>query len=154
MWTGAPLGRAGDRHGTNHTLRGVHRVGACLLAWCAVALMSGGCLAIPTGDDAGEAQDISTALRERYRFPVMSKIDPTRPAAGAGAGVKMTYVTVIGVVDRVDQDAVLAIVHDIRAVIATKPILVEFYREEVLTQTSAGGWHRDEVDLLRRVRVE
>lgn len=84
----------------------------------------------------------------------MSKVDPTKPAAGARAGVKVTHVTVIGVVDRGDQDTVLAIVHDIRAVIATKPILVEFYREEVLTQTSAAGWHRDEVGLLRRVRVE
>jgi hypothetical protein len=97
--------------------------------------------------------DISRAFDHRYRFPVISKVDPRRPAVGVRPGVDVTFVTVIGVVDPEEQDKVVAILRDIRAVIATKPILVEFYREEILIQTSLTGWHREDVGLLRRARV-
>jgi hypothetical protein len=130
------------------------RGGRRLAILAAVTLLSTtGCLKVPSASDAGEALEVSNALKERYRFPVMSKIDPTRPAAGARPGVDVTFVTVIGVVDPAEQDRVIAVLRDIRAVIATKPILVRFYREEVLTQTSPTSWQRDNLGLLRKARI-
>jgi accessory colonization factor AcfC len=90
----------------------------------------------------------------------MSKVDPRRPAIHARPGVWDTAVVVIGVVDGPEQDKVIAILRDIQARLAKKPIRVRFYREEVLTVTDVNpstgkvlGWHREEKGLLREERI-
>ena len=120
-----------------------------------------GCISIPSAADGEEAKNITNALRERYRFPVMSKFDPTKPAATARPSAWDNHVTIIGVVERAEQDEVIAILRDIRATIAKKPIWVHFYRDEVVTVTKTDpvtgrvlGRHREEVDLLREVWIK
>ena len=114
----------------------------------------------PSSADAGEAATINDALEWGYAFPVMSKVDPQRPAMGARPGVWDTEVVVIGVVDVVEQDKVVAILRDIRTKLAKKSIRLRFYREEVLTVTSVDpgtgrvlGWHREDKGLLREERI-
>ncbi len=111
-----------------------------------VGLETGCVLVPPSGADADEAANISDALERSYAFPVMSKVNPRQPAMGARPGVWHTPVVVIGVVDSVEQDKVIAILRDIRTRLAKKPIHIRFYREEVLTVTSVdpgygeGAW--------------
>lgn len=129
---------------------------------CASALLNlGGCMSVPTSGDAAEAVNVTDALRQRYTFPVMSKFDPTKPAAGAEAGVRETYVTVVGVLEATEQDRVLEILRDIRKSLGTKPLRVRFYREEVVTVTRTDpatgrvlGERRQEVGLLRQERIQ
>jgi hypothetical protein len=124
-----------------------------------LALVSG-CLVPPSGDDAEEAMRIGNVLRERYPFPVTSKMDPTRPAVGARPTASSTVVHVIGVVTRAEQDGVLRVVRELRRTHATKPILVRFFREERLTlrhDATTGqvtGGSREDIDLLRTERVD
>lgn len=137
-----------------------------LAPWAFLLLVVGvlglpGCISIPSGADAEEAKNITEALEKRYHFPVMSKFEPGKPAAGARPGAWENYVTIIGVVERAEQDKVIAILRDIRATIAKKPIWVRFYREEIITVTKTDpvtgrvlGAHRDEVDLLRELRIK
>ena len=91
----------------------------------------------------------------------MSKVNPRQPAVGARPGVWHTSVVVIGVVDSVEQDKVIAILRDIRTRLAKKPIHIRFYREEVLTVTDVDpatgkvlGWHREDKGLLREERIQ
>ncbi|MBI2492686.1 MAG: hypothetical protein HYV94_11415, partial [Candidatus Rokubacteria bacterium] len=93
--------------------------------------------------------------------PVMSKLEPSKPAIGARPGVLGNYVTIIGVIDPVEHDKALAILREIRATIATKPLVVRFFRDEVITVTRTDpatgrvvGKHRELVDLLREVWIE
>jgi len=125
-----------------------------------VGLDTGCALIPPSSADADEAANISNALRRNYAFPVMSKFNPQRPAMGARPGVWDTYVEVIGVVDPVEQDRVIAILRDIRTKLAQKPIRVRFYREEVVTVAQVDpvtgeelGWHREPTGLLRQERI-
>lgn len=124
----------------------------------AVGALSG-CVSIAS--DALETKRITEALTERYKFPVMSKLEPSKPAIGARPGVLGNYVTIIGVIDPVEHDKVLAILREIRATIATKPLVVRFFRDEVITVTRTDpatgrvvGKHRELVDLLREVWIE
>jgi hypothetical protein len=119
------------------------------------------CLPLPpSGDDAGEAMRIGKELRQRYPFPVKSKIDPTQPAVGARPTASSTLVKVFGVINRPEQDEVLRVVRDLRRTHATKPIVVFFYREERLTLRldpetgQVTGGSREDVDLLRRERID
>ena len=120
-----------------------------------------GCVLVPPSSaDAGEAATISDALERGYAFPVMSKVNPRQPAMGARPGVWHTSVVVIGVVDSVEQDKVIAILRDIRTKLAKKPIRVRFYREEVVTVEHVDpvtgrelGWHREDKGFLREERI-
>lgn len=124
--------------------------------------LDAGCVLVPLGTaDVDEASTINDALRRSYAFPVMSKFNPQRPAGGALPGLWDTYVEVIGVVDPVEQEKVIAILRDIRTRLAKKPIRVRFYREEVVTVESVDpttgrelGWHREPKGLLHEERIQ
>lgn len=126
-----------------------------------VGLETGCVLVPPSSADAGEAATISDALERSYAFPVMSKLVPQRPAMGARPGLWDTSVEIIGVVDPVEQEKVIAILRNIRARLAKKPIRLRFYREEVVTvehvDPTTGrelGWHREPKGLLREERIQ
>lgn len=68
-------------------------------------------------------------------------------------------ILVAGVVDPLEQGKVVAILREIRATLAKKPIQVNFYREEIVTtwsnpETRSRGTSSDLVDLLRTVRIK
>ena len=127
-----------------------------------MALACAGCFLIPipiSGDDADEALAIAAALEKRYAFPVKSKLDPMGRPVGADATPDSTIIYVVGVLDPVEQDKVVAILRDIRQTVAKKPIVVRFYREEVVTtwsnpETRSRGGRSELVDLLRSVRIK
>lgn len=132
------------------------------LVICLMALACAACSLIPipiSGDDADEAGAVAAALEKRYDFPVKSKLEPTKPAVGAWPGVDVTTIVIVGVIDPAEQDKIVAIVQDIRQAVAKKPIVVRFYREEVLTtwsnpETRTRGGRSELVDLLRTVRIK
>ena len=124
----------------------------------AVGALSG-CVSVAS--DTLEAKRITEALRERYTFPVMWKLEPGTPAADARPSVFGNDVTIIGVIEPVEHDKVLAILRELRATMATKPLVVRFFREEVITVTQTDpatgrvvGEHRELVNLLREVWIE
>ena len=135
---------------------------SCLLVICFVTLASGGCFLIPipiSGDDADEARAVALALTKRYDFPAKSQLQPMLPAVGARATPYVSEISVVGVLDPVEQDRVVAILRDIRSTIAKKPIHVRFYREELVTrwsnpETRTSGARSELIDLLRTVRIK
>lgn len=132
------------------------------LVICLMALACAACSLIPipiSGDDADEALAIAAALEKRYTFPVKSKFDRLGRPVGADATPDSSIILIVGVLDAVEQDKVIAILRDIRQTAATKPIVVRFYREEVLTtwsnpETRTRGARSELVDLLRTVRIK
>jgi len=102
--------------------------------------MLGGCVTIPGGRDPAEALAVLSTLKQRYEFPVRSKLDPSQPAIYVRPAEFETIVSVIGVTTPAEQDKVIAILREVRATIAAKSILVDFYPEERLeTSTDHTG---------------
>jgi hypothetical protein len=130
-----------------------------LLALLAALLVAAGCKNLwPDWEDRHEADAILQALVERYRFPVQSKVVPTQPGVLVHGRPGANVITVYGVTDRAEQDEVIAILRELRHTVATKPIFVDFYREEVLERygdPAAGhsGWQRESRGKLRTERI-
>lgn len=128
-----------------------------VLVWM-VLIACGGCVGSPGYKDPAEAAAVLSALRQRYEFPVRSKTDPSQPAVYTRPAARETIVSVIGIVERAGQDRLIAVLGDIRATVANKAILVDFYPEERLEMFTdpVGVIHTYRVYRgdLRSVRIE
>ena len=89
-----------------------------------------GCGNMPGGGDATEASSIVKAMESRYRFRVMSAIDP-RPAIYHSPHRKYSEIFVYGNYSTKEQDEICAVARTVRREIASKPIRLYFYPREL-----------------------
>jgi hypothetical protein len=106
----------------------------------------------------GDAEDVArivVELTQRYDFPVKAKFQD-RPAVEGIARARRLEIRVYGVIDSAGQAKVVAALKKLRQQIASKPIVVYFFRAEVWEETPDGSRRprRDQEELLRQVRVE
>lgn len=105
--------------------------------------------------DAAEAEQLVAELVTHYDFPVKFKFRDA-PAVDAVAQPRRLEVYVYGVVDRVEQDKVVAVAEKLRRQIASKPVVIHFMREEVWEEGEDGSRHprRDREELMRKARID
>jgi hypothetical protein len=106
--------------------------------------------------DTAEVEQIVTELGQRYDFPVKAKFQNDKPAVWGVARPRRLEIYVYGVLQRDEQNKVIAIVEKLRRQIASKPVVVDFMREEVWEVDADGSRRprRDREELLRKARVE
>lgn len=115
-----------------------------------------GCVFDPKPD---EASGLRTALVQRHTFAVRSKVVPDHPAVRSARLDNRSVISITGVTEAGEQEKVLAILRELHGSVATRPIIVRFYREEVLLTGDSPTpglpqWRREDVDLLREVRID
>ncbi len=123
-----------------------------------LALSLAGCLYVRTADETHEANTVADALKRHYILPASAYM-PGAKALMSNPSAGGTALEIAGVVERADQDRIVAILREIRSVAATRPIIVRFYREEIVThwknpQTGGRGASREFVGLLRTATVD
>ncbi len=105
--------------------------------------------------DNEEMEQIISELVQRYDFPVKARFQD-RPAVEGIARPRRLEVYVYGVTKSAEQAKVVAVLVKLRKQVASKPIVVNFMREEAWEEQSNGSRQprRDLEELLRKVRVE
>ncbi|HHH47621.1 MAG TPA: hypothetical protein ENK51_01845 [Gammaproteobacteria bacterium] len=105
--------------------------------------------------DRRDVQQIVDRLIERYDFPVQAKYQD-RPAVFGEAQPRRLVITIYGVIDRDEQDRILAVLRKLHREIASKAIVVQFMREEVWEELPDGSRQprRDREELMRKARIE
>lgn len=105
--------------------------------------------------DTEEVNAIVGALVQDYDFPVKARFQD-RPAVEGVARPRRLEIRIYGVIDRGEQDRVMALVRKLRRQLASKTVVVSFLREEAWEESPDGSRQRrrDLEELLRTVRVE
>ena len=106
-------------------------------------------------EDKQEVVQIVKELTQRYDFPVKARF-ADRPAVEGIAKPRRLEIHVYGVTSSEEQAKVVMVLEKLRKQIASKPIVVYFFREEVWEENPDGSRRprRDREELLRQVRVE
>ena len=110
---------------------------------------------ISTESDKEDVQQIVNTLTQRYTFPVKAKyLD--QPAVFGEAHARNLEMRIYGVDSEKEQEKIIHIAEKLRKEVASKPIVLNFFREE-LWQTKVDGSRfplRDQEYLLRRIHIE
>lgn len=106
-------------------------------------------------DDSRELNDIISELVVRYEFPVKAKYQD-KPAVFGESRAYSLQINIYGVTDAKEQVKLQKIVEKLRRQFATKPIVLNFIREEIWQENADGSRHpqREKELSLRRIRVE
>ena len=106
-------------------------------------------------DNTAEVETIVSTLTEHYDFPVKSK-HMDRPAVDGLAHPRSYEIRIYGVVERKQQERVVDILKKLRRQVASKPIVANFFLEEVWQENADGSRvpNRDQEQLLRKYRLE
>jgi len=105
--------------------------------------------------DNQEVAQIVQELIQRYDFPVKARF-AERPAVDGVAKPRRLEIRVYGVITSAEQAKVVTVLEKLRKQIASKPIVVRFFREEVWEEGADGSRQprRDREEMLREVRIE
>lgn len=110
---------------------------------------------ISTDTDKEDMQRIVDRLTEAYAFPVQAKyLD--RPAVFGQAYAHYLEVRIYGVESNEEQEKIKRIAEKLRKEIASKPIVLRFFREEVWETAPDGSRRplREQENLIRQIRIE
>jgi len=100
---------------------------ALFIAWVGMVLPQH----IPSGQDAGEAAGIVSALKSRYTFRVLTK-GGNRPAVYCKPHPKYSKILVYGDYSTTEQDEICAVARAVRREVAKKPVHLYFYPRELV----------------------
>ncbi len=108
-----------------------------------------------TDTDKQDVAQIVQELTQRYDFPVKARF-ADRPAVSGIAKPRRLEIHIYGVIDPAEQAKVVRLLTKLRKQVAAKPVVVQFFREEVWEEGTDGSRRprRDKEELLREVRVE
>jgi len=134
---------------------GFYDVAAILSAVLLVALIIYAYSGTVSIDNTAEVETIVSTLTERYDFPVKAKY-MDRPAVDGLAHARHYEIRIYGVVERKQQEQVVDILKKLRRQVASKPIVANFFLEEVWQESADGSRvpNRDQEQLLRKYRLE
>lgn len=106
-------------------------------------------------NDNKEATQVVQELTQRYDFPVKARF-ADRPAVEGFAKPRRLEVHIYGVISNEEQAKVVTVLEKLRKQVASKPIVVYFFRQEEWEEATDGSRQprRDREELLRQVRVE
>ena len=110
---------------------------------------------ISTDTDQQDIQQIVKALTERYDFPVKAKyLD--QPAVFGKAYARYLEVRIYGVESNKEQEKIKQIAEKLRKEVASKPIVLRFFRQEIWETKPDGSRqpHREQEYLERQIRIE
>jgi|GEM_PF-1927821 len=128
---------------------------AVTLAVVLIGLLIYSYSSISTDTDQEDVQQIVSTLTERYDFPVKAKF-LDQPAVFGEAHARYLEVRIYGVESNEEQENIKHIAEKLRKEVASKPIVLRFFREEVW-ETAADGSRqplRDQEFLVRQIRIE
>jgi branched-subunit amino acid transport protein AzlD len=110
---------------------------------------------ITTDTDKEDVQQIVKILTQRYAFPVKAKF-LDQPAVFGEAHARYLEVRIYGVDSNEEQEKIKRIAEKLRKEVASKPIVLNFYREEIWKTAADGSRYplRAQEDLLRRIHIE
>jgi hypothetical protein len=110
---------------------------------------------ITTDTDQEDVQKIVSTLIERYNFPVKAKYQD-KPAVFGEAHARYLEVRIYGVESNEEQENIKDIAEKLRKEVASKPIVLKFFREEVWEVKPDGSRLplRDQEFLVRQIRIE
>jgi hypothetical protein len=110
---------------------------------------------ISTDTDKEDVQKIVKALTERYDFPVKAKF-LDKPAVFGEAHARYLEVRIYGIESIEEQENIERIGQKLRKEVASKPIVLKFFREEVWEVKADGARLplRDQEFLVRQIRIE
>ena len=128
---------------------------AVILAVALVGLLVYSYSNISTDSDKEDVQKIVKILTQRYTFPVKAKF-LDQPAVFGEAHSRYLEVRIYGVVSDKEQEKIKSIAEKLRKEVASKPIVLNFYREEMWKTTADGSRYplREQEYLLRRIHIE
>jgi hypothetical protein len=128
---------------------------AVTLAVILIGLLIYSYSSISTDTDQEDVQQIVKALTERYDFPVKAKyLD--QPAVFGKAYARYLEVRIYGIESNEEQENIKRIAEKLRKEVASKPIVLRFFRKE-MWETSPDGARRplrDQEFLVRQIRIE
>ena len=106
-------------------------------------------------NDEQEITQLIQELGERYEFPVKARF-ADRPAIEGLAKPRRYLVNIYGVTTQDEQAKVVTEVEKLHKRIASKPVVVQFFREEIWEVGEDGSRvpRRDREELLRKIRIE
>lgn len=106
-------------------------------------------------NDDQEVAQVVSELTQRYDFPVKARF-ADRPAVEGFAKPRRLEIRVYGVITSAEQAKVVTVLEKLRKQVASKPIVVYFFREEVWEEDADGSRQprRDREELVRQVRIE
>jgi len=130
---------------------GVAILAAILLVGLLIFAYSGS----TSDDNAAELETIVSTLTESYDFPIKSKYQD-RPAVDGLLRSRSYEIRIYGVVERKEQERVVDILKKLRRQVASRPIVANFFQEEVWQEKPDGTRVplRDKEQSLRKVRLE
>ena len=108
-----------------------------------------------TDTDQEDVQRIVQQLTERYDFPVKAKyLD--QPAVFGEVHPRYLEVRIYGVETNRQQEEIKYIAEKLRKEVASKPIVLRFFREEVWETSDDGARQplRDQEFLVQQIRIE
>lgn len=108
-----------------------------------------------TDTDRDDAAAIVDNLTSSYHFPVKAKYQD-RPAVEAIPQAREIELRIYGVLQTDEQDKIEVLARKLRKQIASKPIVLEFYKEEVWQENADGSRHpmRNQEQILRKIHIE
>ncbi len=110
---------------------------------------------ISTDTDQQDVQQVVKELSERYDFPVKAKF-MDQPAVFGEAYPRYLELRIYGIEANKEQENIKNIAEKLRREIASKPIVLRFFREEVWETAPDGSRRplRDQEFLVRQIRIE
>lgn len=104
--------------------------------------------------DGAEVLDVVSTLTQRYSFPLKSRFQD-RPAVDGVASARHLEIRIYGVESRDEQAKIIKILEKLRREISSKPLLVNFFKQEEWELDPDGARRplRDEEQLLNKARI-
>lgn len=108
-----------------------------------------------TDTDTRDLNLIVSSLTSSYPFPVKAKFED-RPAVDGIAHRHFLEIRIYGVTDRAEQDKVVMLLKKLRREVAAKPIVVNFFSEEIWEEKPDGTRRplRDQEQPIQTVRLQ
>lgn len=108
-----------------------------------------------TDTDRDDAAAIVENLTASYQFPVKAKYQD-RAAVEGIALAREIEIRIYGVSQQTEQDKIETLVRKLRKEIASKPVVLAFFKEEVWQENADGSRHpmRNQEQILRKIRIE
>ena len=105
--------------------------------------------------DSGEVGKIVDELVQRYDFPVKAKFADT-PAVTGFVRPRRLEIHIYGLIESAEQEKVVEVLKKLRRQMASKPIVIHFFREEIWEEETDGSRkpRRDREELMRKVRLD
>ena len=108
-----------------------------------------------TDTDKKDLHTIVSSLTSSYRFPLKAKFED-RPAVDGVVHPRYLEIRIYGVTDRNEQDKIVMLLKKLRREVASKSLVVNFFREEVWEQKPDGSRRplHDKEQPIQTVRLE